>query len=84
MTLDVTKTYLPSNLCDSSDGSDSSDRRDRSNISDSSDRRDSSDSRDRNDISDKKDFFKFYSNSKSPIVMKLKNSNYDEAQKLKV
>ena len=42
----VTKTYLPSHLCDSSDSSDSSDTCD---ISDSSDSSDGSDSRDSSD-----------------------------------
>ena len=60
MTLDVTKTYLPSNLCDSSEGRDSSDGRDSTNSSDSSDRRVSSDSSDKNDLSDKKDFYFIY------------------------
>ena len=39
----VTKTYLPSNLCDSSDGSDSSDSSDSCDSSYSSDSSDSSD-----------------------------------------
>ena len=39
----VTKTYLPSYLCDSSDVSDSTDSNDRSDNSDSSDSSDSSD-----------------------------------------
>ena len=57
----VTKTYLPSNLCDSSDGNDSSyrsdniDRSDRSDSNDSSDSCDSSDSSDSTDSSDSGD-----------------------------
>ena len=39
----VTKTYIPSNLCDSSDSSDSNDRSDSSDSTDSSDSSDSSD-----------------------------------------
>ena len=51
----VTKTYLPSYLCDSSDGSDSSDRNGCSNSSDSSDSFDSSDSSDISNSSDSSD-----------------------------
>ena len=40
----VTKSYIPSNLCDSSDSSDSCDSCDSSNSSDSSDTSDTSDS----------------------------------------
>ena len=57
----VTKTYLPSKLCDSSsDGSESSDSSDRSDSSDSSnssDRSNSSDSTDSSDSSDQKKLF---------------------------
>ena len=90
----VTKTYLPSNLCDSSDSGDNSDSCD------------SSDSNDSIDSSDQKTFFppclffkilfftfffvyfffikKYITNYlKTQIVMKLKNSNCDETQKLK-
>ena len=91
----VTKTYLPCNLCDSSDNSDSSDiseisdSSDSSDISDSSDSSDLSDSCDSSDSSDqkKKTFSlhkKIYQKSKTQIVMKLKNSNCDETQKLKL
>ena len=50
----VTKTYLPSNLCDSSDGSDSSNSSDSCDSSDSSDISDSSDSSDQKKICTKK------------------------------
>ena len=74
----VTKTYLPSNLCDS-DSSDSYDR------SDSCDSSDSSDSSDSNDSSGQKTFFFFCFSTKKifyqkinfdcdKIVMKLKNT----------
>ena len=53
----VTKTYLPSNLCDSSDSSNSSDSSDSSNSCDSSDSSESSDSSDSCDSSDQKLFF---------------------------
>ena len=42
----VTKTYLPSNLCDSSDGSDNSDSSDSCDSCESSDNSKSSDSSD--------------------------------------
>ena len=54
----VTKTYLPSYPCDSSDGSDSID---------SSDSSDSSDSGDISDSSDKKTFF----SQKKNVIHKL-------------
>ena len=69
----LTKTYLPSNLCDSSDSSDSNDS---SDSCDSSDRSDSSDS------SEQKGHFLFTNYfsrkkslkiSKNQIVLKLKN-----------
>ena len=56
----VTKTYLPSNLCDNSDSSDSinsSDSSDSSNISESSDSSESSKSSQRSDSSDGEQFF---------------------------
>ena len=67
----VTKTFLPSKLCDSSDSSDSCDS------SDSSDSSNSSDSSDQ-----KKLFHKQISanNSTTDNMMKLKNSNCDENQ----
>ena len=49
------KTYLPSNICDSSDRSDSSDGNDISDSCDSSDSSDSSDSRDISNNSDSSD-----------------------------
>ena len=52
----VIKTYLPTYLWDSSDGSDSPDSFDRSDSSDSSDSSDRSDSRDNSDSSDPKLF----------------------------
>ena len=56
-TLKITKSYIPSNLCDSSDSSDrcdSCDSSDRSDSCDSSDVSDSSDSSDGSDKSDKR------------------------------
>ena len=50
----VTKTYLPSNLCDSSEGSDSSESCDSSDSSDSSD---SGDSCDQKIVSSKKNLY---------------------------
>ena len=57
----VTKTYLPSNLCDSSDSSDSYDS------SESSDKSDNSDSRDSTDRSNQKTFSQktFFSSTKT-------------------
>ena len=66
----VTKTYLPSNLCDSSDSSYSSDS------SDSCDRSDSSDSSD--------NIFVCLFSHKQKFSNKFKNSNCDETQKLKL
>ena len=87
----VTKTYLPSNLWDRSDSSDSNDSNDSSDSCDSSDKSDSRDSSESSDSSDqkrKKTIFppqkKSLKNSKTEIVMKLKNSNCDENQKLKL
>ena len=53
----VTKTYLPSYLCDSSGGSDSNDSSDSSDRSDSSDSSDTIDSSDSIDSSDHTFFF---------------------------
>ena len=50
----VSKTYLPSNLCDSSDSSESSDISDSRESSDSSDSSDSSKSSGSSDSSDQK------------------------------
>ena len=50
----VIKTYLPSNLCDSSENSDSSDSSESCDSSDSSESSDSSDSCDSSHSSDKK------------------------------
>ena len=96
----VTKTYLPCNLCNSSDISDSSDNSDscdRSDISDSSDSSESIDSSDSSNSSDRSDKKKLTSSflhlfkkkrkkyqKKTQIVMKLKNSNCDKTQKLKL
>ena len=52
-----TKTYLPSNLCNSSDGSDSSDSSDGSDSCDSSDSSDSSDGSDQKTFFNNKPFF---------------------------
>ena len=64
----VTKTFPPSNLCDSSHRSDTSDTSDTSVSSDSND---SSESNDSSYSSYKKKLFT--SNSKAQIVIKLKN-----------
>ena len=58
----VTKTYILSNLCDSSVSSESTDSCDSSDRSDSSDSSDSSNSSDQKKLSTKKTpfFFKFY------------------------
>ena len=88
----VTKTYLPSNLCDSSDGSDSSNRSDSCDSSDTSDISDSSDSSDQKKICQKKTFFLtkqlyfnnknilqiFFSSQKKVVHQKTHNSNCDE------
>ena len=71
----VTKTYLPSNLCDSSDSSVSNESCD------------SSDSSDQKIVSSKKLFTKnFFFSKKNPQknFFTKKNLNYDETQKLKV
>ena len=85
----VTKTFLPSNLCDISESSESSEN---SDSCDNSDISDSSDSSDQN--KSKKTFFKFIftlfppkkisPKTQTQIVMKLKNSNCDQIQKLKL
>ena len=78
----LTKTYLPSNLCDSNDSSDTSDS------SDSSYRSDSSNGSDQlfftknfitkmTFVHKKKSQKKNIWNSKTQIVMKLKKSNYE-------
>ena len=81
----VTKTYITSNLCDSSNSSDSCDN------SDSSDSSDRSDSSDQKVVSPKTFFTKknifschnsFFSQQKKPILTK--NLNCDETQKLKL
>ena len=97
----VTKTYLPYNLCESSDSSDGCDS---SNSFESSDGSDSNDQRTFFHPKKKltqKNFFtifflhkknyklnlttrkiKLWWNSKPQMVMKFKNSNCDETQKL--
>ena len=80
----VTKTYLPSYLCDSSDSSDSSDTCDSSDSRDSSDGSDSSDSSDSKDSSDQKTVFftktkTFFYNTKNS-QKKLNKSNCVETQ----
>ena len=93
----VTKTYLPSNLGDSSDSSDSSDSRDSSDSSKQKSLKKKLFSPKKLPFSQKKIFCFTYKNIKlfsqkkiSPkylktqIVMKLKNSNCDETQKLKL
>ena len=82
----VTKTYLPSNQCDSSDSSDSI----RCDSSESSDRSGSSYQKNcvikkilsKKKILLKKNQFLFY--KKNKIVIKLKNSKSDETQKLEL
>ena len=80
----VTKNYLPSNLCDSSDGNDSSYSSDSGDSSDSSHSIDISDSSESSDkkktCSPKKCSFFHLKISKTHIVMKVKNSNCDETQ----
>ena len=70
----VTKTYLPSNLCDSSDSSDTC------NSSDSSYRK--------KNFNNKTFFLQFFLKqqnlTKNQIVMKLKNSNCDKTLKLQL
>ena len=94
----VTKTHLPSNLCDSSGSSDSCDSSDSSDSSDSIDSSGSSDSSDSSDSIDRrKTFFFFftktyfffsikriYPKKSTPIAMKINNSNYYEIYKLKL
>ena len=79
----VINAYLPSNLCDSSDGSDSS------GSSDSSDQKTSLAKKTfffTKKLSSPKKITKTSLNKKlkSQIVMKLKNSNCDDNQKLKL
>ena len=78
----VTKTYLPSNLCDTSDSSDSIESCDSSDSSDSSYSCDSSDQKKCviNKFFTKKGFF-LLKKSRKLILKKL---NCDETQKLKV
>ena len=81
----VTKTYLPSNLCD---GSDSSDTCDSSDSSDSSGSGDSSDRKKRNFFSIFFFIYFFYKkisqkNSKIQVVMK-SSSNCDKTPKHKL
>ena len=88
----VTKTYLPSNLYDNSDNRDSSDSFDSSDSSESGDSSDSSDPKKwpTNFFHRKKKLLFFYKkkcslkNSKTQIVIKLKNSNCDKTQKLEL
>ena len=88
----LTVIYLPIYLCDSSGSSDSCDSCDSSDSSDSSDRCDISDSSDSCDSSERrKKFFPYFSPikivtklKKNQIVTKLKNSNCDKTQKLKL
>ena len=90
-------TYLPSNLCDSSDGSDNSDSCDDSDNSYSCDSSDSSDQKTlcTNKLLKKKLFFKkktFFLIKKKILHLKthnsncdeIRNSNFDETQKLKL
>ena len=73
----VTKTYLPSNLCDSSDRSDSSDSSDQKNHKKKSQKK----------LLVSQFFFKlnfFHKNSTNQIVMKTEDSNCDGTQCLKL
>ena len=66
----VTKTYLTSNLCDSSDSSDTSESCDSNDSSDSSDRSDSTDSTDpKKCVIQKKYFTKNIFSSKRPKLL---------------
>ena len=86
----VTKTYLPSNLCDSSESSDGSDSSDSSDNSDSSDLKLFS----LENFFSPKNYFLlqknhtkktlFWSTIKPQIVMKLKNSKGHDTQELKL
>ena len=79
----VTKTCLPSNLCDNSDSSDSIESCDSSDSSDSSD---SCDSSDQTNFVRKKFFTKnfFFLQKKIPENLFKKKLNCDETQKFKV
>ena len=95
----VTKTYLPSFICDSSDGSDSSDSSDSSDNSDISDSSDQKTFTTKNFFHIKTIFSQFFflhlktffhkkksncDETQTQILMKLKNSNWDESQELKL
>ena len=83
----ITKTYLPSNRCDSSDSIGNSDSCESCDSSDSTDSSDSCDSSDISDNTDQKTFFshiltffiffftkkKFHQRTQTQIVMKIKN-----------
>ena len=68
----LTKTYLPSSLCDINDGSDSSDSSDKKDSGDSSDSSGSSGTSDSCDSSDQKTFFFLPKNFFFLITKKLK------------
>ena len=70
----VTKTYLPSYLCDCSDINDSTDSSDRSDNIDSSDSSDSSDISDSSDSSDSRDQNTSFTGKNTFVTNKQKKS----------